>query len=146
MGIVSEPWSEGKGLVATNYRDTSGNRGRTEGQGRQSEPPAGRRRPAGTDTAAPPRGAGRGHDGQADRRRADSRGVQGGGREVARPEDGDEAQAPRVAHRALADVHARQAEHEGGHGLGSCGSGRWHHRNGDPFFPKLNCSSCIACT
>ena len=66
--------------------------------------------------------------------------VQGGGREVARPEDGDEAQAPRVAHRALADVHARQAEHEGGHGLGSCG----RRRNG--LFPKWNCSSCIACT
>ena len=32
---------------------------------------------------------------------------------MARPEDGDEAQAPRVAHRALLDVHARQAEQEG---------------------------------
>ena len=48
MGIVSEPWGQGKGLVATHYRDTSGDRGWTEGQGRQSEAPAGRRRPEGT--------------------------------------------------------------------------------------------------
>ena len=47
MGIVSEPGGGGKGLVATNYRDTSGDRGWTEGQGRQSEPPEGRRRRGG---------------------------------------------------------------------------------------------------
>ena len=47
MGIVSEPWGEGKGLVATNYRDTSGDRGWTEGQGRQSGPAEGRPRHAG---------------------------------------------------------------------------------------------------
>ncbi len=27
MGIVSEPWGQGKGLVTTNYRDTSGDGG-----------------------------------------------------------------------------------------------------------------------
>ena len=59
MGIVSEPWGEGKGLVATNYRDTSGDRGWTEGQGRQSEPPEGRRKPEGTHATVPPRVAGR---------------------------------------------------------------------------------------
>ena len=103
--------------MATNYRDTSGDRGWTEGQGRQSGPPEGRRRPEGTHAAAPPRGAGRGP--------APS---PSGDRDLARPEEGDDPQAPRVAHRALADVHARQAEHEGGHGLGSCGRGRWHRR------------------
>ena len=69
MGIVSEPWGEGKDLVATNDRDTSGDRGWTEGQGRQSGPPEGRRRPEGTHAAAPPCGAGHGRDGQTDRRR-----------------------------------------------------------------------------
>jgi len=59
MGIVSEPWGEGKGLVATNDRDTGGDRGWTEGQGRQSEAPAGRRRPEGTHATVPPRAAGR---------------------------------------------------------------------------------------
>jgi hypothetical protein len=33
-----------------------------------------------------------------------------------------------MAHRVLADVHTRQAEQEGGHGLGSCGRRRWHRR------------------
>jgi hypothetical protein len=39
------------------------------------------------------------------------------GREGTRPEDGHDAQAARVAHRALPDVHARQAAQEDGHGL-----------------------------
>jgi hypothetical protein len=46
-----------------------------------------------------------------------------GNREVARPEDGDDAQLPCVAHRALPDVHARHAEHRGGHGSGPAGAG-----------------------
>jgi hypothetical protein len=37
-----------------------------------------------------------------------------GGKEVARPEDGDDSQAPRAAHPALPDVHVRRAAHEGG--------------------------------
>jgi hypothetical protein len=59
---------------------------------------------------------------------------------VARPEDGDEAQARRVAHRALADVHAREAEHEGGHGLGSCGRRRWHRREERSTPRELGCA------
>ena len=42
--------------------------------------------------------------------------VQGRGREVARAEDGDEAQPPPVAHRTLLDVHAGQPPHLSGHG------------------------------
>ena len=67
MGIVFEPWGEGKGLVPTNDRDTSGDRGWTEGQGRQSEPPAGRRRHAGTHATVPPRTGGRRPEGPAAR-------------------------------------------------------------------------------
>ena len=108
MGIVSEPWGEGKGLVATHYRDTSGNRGWTEGQGRRSGSPEGRGDPRGQRNAAGglPRCLGLGPAPSPSR-----------DRDLARPEDGDDPQASRVAHRALADVHACQAEQEGGHGL-----------------------------
>jgi len=54
---------------------------------------------------------------------------------LARPEDGDEAQAPRVAHRAPRDVHAGQAEHEGGHGLGPHSSFR-RHRDEERSTPR----------
>jgi hypothetical protein len=67
MGIVSEPGGGGKGLVATNYRDTSGDRGWTEGQGRRSGPPEGRRRHAGTHATVPPRTGGRRQEGPAAR-------------------------------------------------------------------------------
>ena len=58
MRIVSEPWGGGKGLVSAHDRDTRGN------QGRQSEPPEGRRRHEGTHAAAPPRTAGRRREGE----------------------------------------------------------------------------------
>ena len=128
MGIVSEPWGEGKGLVTTKAQGHQRGGGWTEGQGRQSEPPEGRRRHEGTHATVPPRTGGVETRGASGTPRADSRGVQGWGRDLVRPEGGDDAQAPRVAHRALADVHARQAEHEGGQGLGSCGRRRWHRR------------------
>jgi hypothetical protein len=48
MGIVSEPWDQGKGHVTRNYRDTCGDVGWTEGQRRESEPPEDRRRHEGT--------------------------------------------------------------------------------------------------
>jgi hypothetical protein len=81
MGIVSEPWGEGKGLVATNYRDTGGDRGWTEGQGRQSEAPAGRRRPEGTHATE-----GRG---QGEEPRSGGAGVQRGGGAGGKPATGD---------------------------------------------------------
>jgi len=102
--------------VATHYRDTGTGVDRGPGEAvRASGGPAEtrgdtRHRPA-AHRGAETRGA-------SGTRRADSRGVQGWGRDVVRPEEGDDSQAPRVAHRALADVHARHAEHEGGHGLG----------------------------
>ena len=69
MGIVSEPWGEGKGLVTTKAQGHQRGGGWTEGQGRQSEPPEGRRRHAGTDTAVPPGTGGRRHEGPAARDR-----------------------------------------------------------------------------
>jgi len=114
MGIVSEPWGEGKGLVATHYRDTGTGVDRRPGEAvGTSGGPAETRGASGT-------------------RRADARGVQGWGRDLARPEDSDDAQAPRVAHRALADVHAREAEDEGGHGLGPRSSLRRHRGEEGP--------------
>jgi len=67
MGIVSEPWGQGTGLVTTDHRGPSGDRGWTEGQGRQSESPEGRRRQEGTHAAVPPRTAGRGQEREAAR-------------------------------------------------------------------------------
>ena len=76
MGIVSEPWGEGKGLVATHYRDTGTGVDRGPGEAvRASGGPAETRGASGT-------------------RRADAREVQGWGRDLARPEDSDDAQAP----------------------------------------------------
>jgi hypothetical protein len=51
--------------VTTNYKDTRGGRGETEGQGRQSESPEGQRRNTGTHAAVPPRTAGRGQEREA---------------------------------------------------------------------------------
>ena len=47
------------------YWDSSGDRGWTEGQGRQSESPEGRRKHEATDAAVPPRTAGRGQEREA---------------------------------------------------------------------------------
>ena len=110
--------------MVTNYRGTGGDPGWTEGQGRQSGLPEGGGAKQGH---TPPSLRAERGVGAMDRRTAE------GGlmrcpvlgpapspsrdRDLARPEDGDDSQAPRVAHRALADVHARQAEQEGGHGL-----------------------------
>ena len=56
---------------------------------------------------------------------------------MARPEDGDDPQAPRMAHRARFDVHARQAAHAGGHRLGRRGNGRRHRREERPAAREL---------
>jgi len=48
---------------------------------------------------------------------------------LARPEDGEEAQAPRVARRAPREVHAGQPLEQGRHGLGRCG--RLRRRRGE---------------
>jgi len=51
--------------VTRTYWDSSGDRGWTEGQGRQSESPEGRRKHEATDAAVPPRTAGRGQEREA---------------------------------------------------------------------------------
>ena len=119
MGIVSEPWAKGRALWPPTTGTPAGtgggprvDRGWTEGGPRARGGSPGFRRVGGDArgqrhaTGGLMRCPGLGPAPSPSR-----------DRDVARPEDGDDAQAPGVTHRALADVHARHAEHEGGHGL-----------------------------
>jgi len=114
-GLYPNPGAKGRALWPPTTGTPAGTGGGPRAKGGSPDP----RRAGGDTRGHTPPAAHRGVEtrGASGARRADSRGVQGWGRDLARPEDGQDPQASHVAHRALLDVHTGQPPHPSSHGL-----------------------------